>query len=202
MSRMRKTIILLSLVLAACGGRERSSNSTTQAAPVKGGVAVKQGTATAAAAPEEPPEAEVKVGSKMPAYSAHTLDGKTFDLTGERGKVVLVNLWATWCGPCRAEIPALQQFQTDYAARGFDVVGISLDETGPEAVRTFVHEQKITYPVVIDEDARAMNIFRASVIPISAIVDRHGNVSWLSAGTIEQSIPAVRQEIEKALAAK
>lgn len=201
---MRKSsvsLILLSVLLAACGRHEQTVANPPATSSAKGASAVTQ-TTSSAAVPEEPTASEVKVGAKMPAYSAKSVDGAEFDLASLRGKVVFVNLWATWCGPCRAEIPALQQFQKDYAAKGFEIVGVSLDENGPEAVRAFMNEQKMTYPVVIDENAKALNLFRASVIPISALIDRQGNVAWMSAGSIEQSVPAVRQEIEKALAAK
>ena len=85
----------------------------------------------------------------MPAYSTETLDGKHFDVAAERGNVVLLNLWATWCVPCRYEIPELQALHNRYASRGFKVIGVSLDESGADTVKQFVSEEKITYPIAL-----------------------------------------------------
>src|SRR5437870_3915146 len=74
---------------------------------------------------EEP--GETSVGSTMPSYHAQSLDGTEFDLSSEKGNVILLNLWATWCKPCRFEIPELEKMHNDYAARGLKVIGVSLD---------------------------------------------------------------------------
>src|SRR5687767_28870 len=84
----------------------------------------------------------VDVGAQMPAYEAKLLDGTKFDITAERGNVLFLNLWATWCGPCRYEIPELEKLHKEHAARRFKVVGVSVDEGGDQVVRDFVNEQK------------------------------------------------------------
>src|SRR5436309_13894574 len=86
-------------------------------------------------APNEKPatpatDTDSAVGKPMPAYKAELLDGKSFDVAAERGNVDFLNLWATWCGACRGEIPELQKLHTAYAGQGFKVVGVSLDDAG------------------------------------------------------------------------
>src|SRR5258706_4411408 len=91
----------------------------------------------------------VEVGNIMPTYEGKWLDGKPFDLAAERGHVVFLNVWATWCGPCRSEMPYLQSMQDLYAARGLKVIGVSVDEGGTAGVSAFLAAQKIHYPSVI-----------------------------------------------------
>jgi cytochrome c-type biogenesis protein len=144
-------------------------------------------------------EAAVEVGRPMPAYAATRIDGQPFDLAGERDKVVLLNLWATWCGPCRFEIPELEAMHKEYAAKGFEVVGVSVDEGGAEGVRDFVKEQQMTYPIVLDPEGKLATVFQTSVLPTSALVDRKGRVVWKKYGLITPSDPELKKAIESAL---
>ena len=96
----------------------------------------------------------------MPAYTAKTLGGAPYDLASEKGSVVLVNVWATWCGPCRFEIPELQKMHDEFGKRGFKVVGVSLDEGGPEGVQEFIKQNQMSYPVVLDPDQKLANLFQ------------------------------------------
>ena len=140
-----------------------------------------------------------EVGSTMPEYSALGLDGSKFDLASKRDKVVLLNLWATWCGPCRYEIPELQAMTQKYGPRGFEVVGVSVDESGAEVVKQFVTDQKITYPIVLDPDGKLATIFQTSVLPTSVVIDRKGQIVWKKFGAIEQGDRELTTVIEKSL---
>lgn len=135
----------------------------------------------------------------MPAYKAKNLDGSEFDLKSKKGTVMLLNLWATWCGPCRYEIPELEKLHTKYASQGFAVVGISLDESGAEAVNAYLKERPIHYPIVLDPDGRMANILNVSVLPTSALVDRDGNMVWKSVGIVSLGDPEMTKAIEQAL---
>lgn len=167
---MRRVAVLL-LVLCACSREEAVSRPRTKRRPAK----------TTTSAPES---RETEVGDKMPAYSAKYLDGKPFDVSAEKGNVVLINVWATWCGPCRYEIPELQALHDKYAARGFKVVGVSVDESGADAVKQFVRENKITYPIVLDSELRIANLLRTTVLPTSVIVSRSGQILWRKIGAV------------------
>ncbi len=139
-------------------------------------------------------------GPPMPAYKAQWLDGRPFDIAGEKGNVVLLNVWATWCGPCRFEIPELQKLHAKYASRGFKVIGVSVDEGGAADVKPFVADEKIAYPIVVDPDGNLATIFKTSVIPTSVIVDRSGNIVWKHFGIVDMRDAAMTTALESALA--
>jgi cytochrome c biogenesis protein CcmG/thiol:disulfide interchange protein DsbE len=141
----------------------------------------------------------VEPGAAMPEYSALNLDGSKFELASKRDKVVLLNLWATWCGPCRYEIPELQRMHDKYGSRGFEVVGVSVDESGIESVRQFVGENKMTYPIAIDPQGKLANILETSVLPTSVLVGRDGRVLWKKVGAILENDDELKSAIEKAL---
>ncbi len=120
----------------------------------------------------------------MPAYAAKYLDGKPFDVKAEKGRVVLLNVWATWCAPCRYEIPQLQALHEKYRQRGFDVIGVSVDDVGVDAVKQFVTENKMTYPIVLDSDGRIAHVLRTTVLPTSVMIDRDGRIVWRKIGVV------------------
>lgn len=138
-------------------------------------------------------------GAAMPEYSAMNLDGSKFELATRREKVVLLNLWATWCGPCRFEIPELQRMHNEYGGRGFEVVGVSVDESGIESVRQFVNENKMTYPVVLDPQGKLANVLETSVLPTSVLIGRDGKIVWKKVGAILENDEELKSAIEKAL---
>jgi thiol-disulfide isomerase/thioredoxin len=113
----------------------------------------------------------------VPDFTLADVNGKNFHLRDHLGEAVLIDFWATWCGPCRMAIPHLIELQTKYKNKGFTVVGISLDQQGPDLVRNFVTTWKVNYPVVIDLDgsvARTYGGVRA--IPTTVVIDAQGRV--------------------------
>ena len=93
-----------------------------------------------------------------------------------RGKVVLLNFWATWCAPCRTEIPILNRVHRDYAKRGFSVVGVAMDERGWPAVTPFLASEKVDYPVLLGNAAVARFYGGLEVLPRTLFLDRLGRV--------------------------
>jgi peroxiredoxin len=177
---MKRAFIVL-LLLAACA-RER------QSPPAKG-----------KSAPEAAPKSSV--GDVMPAYSAKYLDGKPFNLAAEKGSVILLNVWATWCSPCRFETPELQALHDKYAAQGFKVIGVSVDDTGADAVKQFVNENKITYAIAVDADGRVANVLRTTVLPTTVIIGRDGRIIWRKIGAImPDETPSLEALVKQALA--
>lgn len=143
-----------------------------------------------------PTAVALDLGDAAPALKGVTLDGKAFDLSGLKGHVVVVNLWATWCGPCREEMPLLDAFARKYAARGVVLVGLDEDDAQDEAeVRKAM--AAFSYPAlmaaVAEEDA-----FRAPrVLPITYVIDASGVVrAKLWAG----GTPVTEQSLEQAVA--
>lgn len=111
-----------------------------------------------------------------PNFSLKTADGKTVELKQLAGKVVVINFWATWCGPCRAEIPGMLEIYGKYREKGLEIVGVSLDQQGFSVVTPFVQRMKIDYPVVIGDGGLVVAYGNFQAIPTTFIVDRKGNI--------------------------
>jgi len=130
---------------------------------------------------------------KAPNFSLKSFDGKIVELSKLKGKVVVVNFWATWCPPCRAEIPDFIKVYDTYKSKGFEIVGIALDEDGWEKVKPFVDKNKISYPIVLGTAAVVQQYGGIEGIPTTFIVDKKGNVverqvGMLTKGMLEQKI--------------
>jgi cytochrome c-type biogenesis protein len=129
------------------------------------------------------PSSFARVGEAAPDYGAPTLTGDSVNLAGLRGKVVLLNVWATWCIPCRKEIPELQTLHQQYAARGLQVVGVSVDDGHADReVRDFVNEFGVTYTILRDPSETVFSSFFIPGVPASFLIDRNGTVVWRREG--------------------
>jgi len=128
-----------------------------------------------------------QTGSKAPDFKLKTSDKKDVTISGLKGKVVLLNFWATWCGPCVREIPDFQEVYEQYRSKGFEIVGVSLDAGGWEKVTPFVAKMKMTYPVVMGDEAvvRAYGNFNA--IPTSFFIDKNGVVVKQVTGSMSKA---------------
>jgi peroxiredoxin len=127
-----------------------------------------------------------------------TLDGETFSQDDLRGKVVLVNAWATWCGPCVLEMPGFQKVYDDYRDQGFLVLGVSRDHEGPQKVRTFLERKNITYPVAMADDVNLGGITDVTTLPTSYLIGRDGTIRHRVEGIYLG--PALRLAVKRLLA--
>jgi cytochrome c-type biogenesis protein len=138
-----------------------------------------------ACARSDAPPTEVAVGKPIPPYAATTLEGKAASIADQKGKVVLLNVCATWCAPCREEIPYLQSLYDQHAANGLEVIGVSVDASGSEAtIRDFRTEFGMRYPIWLDPDERVQTLYMALGVPASYLIDREGVLRWKHLGTV------------------
>ena len=147
----------------------------------------------------QPPR--VEIGQPAPRYAATTLAGDSVSIGALAGKVVLLNVWATWCAPCRAEIPYLQSVYEKHRAEGLEIVGVSVDARGQdEAIRSFAQEFRMTYPIWRDPDERVQSVYMALGVPSTYLIDRTGVLRWRRLGALRESDTTFTRALEKALA--
>lgn len=139
-------------------------------------------------------------GKRAPAFTLKTLDGKTVSLSDYKGKAVLLNFWATWCGPCKLEMPWLIDLQKKYAAQGFTVLGISEDDGAPKNVADFAANMGVNYPVLMDNDKISDSYGGVDYLPTSYYIGRDGKVVLEVGGIISQS--DIDADIQKILATR
>jgi len=114
--------------------------------------------------------------SEAPNFHLRTLEGKTLELQEFHGKVVVLNFWASWCPPCRAEIPGLVEVYRKHRSKGLEIVGISLDTDGWTKVSPLVHEMNIDYPIVLGNNDVVNAYGGIRAIPTTFIVNREGRI--------------------------
>jgi peroxiredoxin len=137
---------------------------------------------------------------KAPDFTLSDLQKNKITLSALRGKVVLVEFWATWCPPCRDMIPELNAVYTKYKDRGVVILGVSMDRGGdiPSSVRSFAKEHAIAYPVLLD-DSDAASLYEVAGIPALFIVDKSGKVAGKHTGFVPGLAETLSQEIEALL---
>ena len=134
---------------------------------------------------------------QLPAISFSDGDGRPVSLSSFRGKIILLNIWATWCPPCRKEMPTLDRLQTKLGGPGFEVVALSIDKGGPFVVRTFYDEIGIkALRIYIDQSGEAPSALNANGIPITLLIDRAGRELGRKMGPAEWDRPEIVKLIQ------
>jgi peroxiredoxin len=133
-------------------------------------------------------------GKRAPDFEAKTVDGKRIKLSDLRGKVVLVNFWATWCPPCREEMPLFNEVYRKYKGKGFEIIAVSTDKN-EGLVKKFIKEFKIPFPVVLDEKGELIKIYRVQGLPTSFLIDREGRVVKVRLGEYKE----IEKDLKKLL---
>ncbi len=160
-------------------------------------------TLLAACAGGEGAPAVATLGERAPAYSASLLEGGTASIADYRGQVVLLNVWATWCAPCREEIPYLQSLHDAHASRGLAIVGVSVDAAGSEGtIREFRTDFGMTYPIWLDPEEKVQSLFLALGVPATYLIDRDGTLRWKHLGTVRASDTTFTNALREALDAE
>src|SRR5262245_19843259 len=119
----------------------------------------------------------VNTATNAPQFSFTSLEGKTVALKDLGNKVVIVDFWATWCPPCREEIPHLNELYSKLKGRGLEIVGISMDTDGTDGVKDFAREYKIQYPIVMGDEKMAESFGGIVGLPTTFIIDRNGRIA-------------------------
>ena len=117
-----------------------------------------------------------------PDFALKDADGKTVHLSDYKGKVVLLDFWATWCGPCRIEIPWFTDMQRQKKDRGFAVLGVAMDDNGWEDVKPFLAQMKVNYRVVIGDDATSQAYGGVEDLPTTFLIDKQGKIAAIHIG--------------------
>lgn len=145
-----------------------------------------------------PPHASAAEHEKAPDFSLKDLEGRTVSLSSLKGKVVLLNFWATWCPSCVAEMPSLNKLYHSMKSRGLEVIGVSTDGS-PAEVREYVQKKGLAFRVVVDESRDVSRKYRVFSLPTTFLVDKKGDISEKFFGDYEWNNPEMKAKIEKLL---
>jgi len=144
----------------------------------------------------------VDVGYTAPEFKLKNLSGGQLSLSSLRGKVVLINFWATWCGPCKAEMPSMEDLYRNYKRDDFEILAVSVDTVTDNRVRDFVQRYGFTFPVLLDNQFTVNQVYEARVLPTSILIDRKGIIRERILGATDWSDPDTRLLIGKLIQAK
>jgi len=136
-------------------------------------------------------------GAPAPDFELKSVDGKTVRLSDYRGKAVLLNFWATWCGPCKIEMPWFVDLQKKYGAEGLQVLGVAMDDAGEDAIAKFAREMGVNYPVLMGKESVGEAYGGVQFLPTTFYIDRNGRVVERVFGLVGQS--EIEDNIKKAL---
>ena len=127
------------------------------------------------------PGAQAAPGSAAPDFTLKSLAGDNVKLSELRGQVVLINFWASWCGPCRQEMPRLDDLYQQYGELGFTLLGVNVEQDSAEAQR-MLHDTPVTFPILFDSKNEVSKLYDVVAMPSTVIVDRDGNVRFVHKG--------------------
>lgn len=187
-----KSLMLSGLLifLTACGGEQKDSSQQVQNGKSERVEQLDPASAPLYAAQKEAQAADFEVT---------LLSGETFRLSDQKGKVVLMNIWATWCPPCREETPDLVDLYEKYKDRGYVTLGVSIGKQGESVVRPFIKEYDVTYPMYIDSDGTVMDKYGPTMgIPTTYIIGKKGNLRYFAVGAVTKK--ELEPRIQKLLA--
>jgi thiol-disulfide isomerase/thioredoxin len=127
------------------------------------------------------PAMAVSPQGPAPGFRLQTLDGRTVSLEELKGQVVMINFWASWCGPCRQEMPLLDKLYARYKPMGFTLLGVNV-EPDPTLATGFLDKTPVTFPILLDKDSSVSKLYQVAGMPSTVIVDRKGNLRWVHKG--------------------
>jgi peroxiredoxin len=147
---------------------------------------------------KEAPKAPLE-GKIAPDFALPDLAGRTTRLADQRGKVVLVNFWATWCPPCREEVPSMAKLNRLMAGKPFQMLAVSIDQGGKEAVEAFFKEAGTELPVLLDADGATGKLYGLTGVPETFVLDKKGVILKKVIGAMDWSSPEVVKFLDEAM---
>ncbi len=121
-----------------------------------------------------------------PDFALQDNTGAALKLSSYKGKVVLLNFWATWCGGCKEEMPWFMEFENKYKSSGLTIIGVSMDEEGWKIVKPFLQTHPLNYPVVVGTEDLAKKYNAVEALPVSALIDRNGRIAAAYTGKVDK----------------
>src|SRR5947209_16263363 len=201
-ARVALTLVLFALLstfgISSCNSTDKSADANANAPQIS--MKVNGANAPASQPANAAPQPMLSASALNASFK--TIDGKDFKIAELKGKALVIDLWATWCGPCRVEVPELVRMQTEYGPRGFEVVGldISPDRDTPQDVTSFVKEFKVNYKVAFAKEDIALSMMQGGNIPQSLVISRDGHIVKHFIGFSPERTPTMmRDAIEQAL---
>ncbi len=141
-------------------------------------------------------------GDSAPEFRLTSLDGRQVSLSDFKGKVAMVHFWATWCPPCVQEMPMIEKLYRDFLGKDLEILAVSVDEGGAEAVSSFLKQNKLSLPVLLDPGAAVSKSYGTYKFPETYIVDRNGIVKYKAIGPRDWGDPATVKALQDLIEAK
>lgn len=183
MKRNGPAIVIIALVVAVMiYAGVRSSKGSTQPAMIDN---------------QEPLQANDAKGKQAPDFTLQDLDGRPVKLSDYRGKAVLLNFWATFCGPCKVEMPWLVELQKQYGPQGLQIVGVALDDSGRDTIEKYTKQMGVNYTILQGQDSVG-DAYGAVGLPATFYIDRNGKIVDSALGLVSRG--EIEDNIKKALA--
>lgn len=177
-----------------------SNTASSQKGPVDESPAVKPETSPAPPPSDDKGSGYPKIASAVATAEIKGLDGSVYTINDKQGKILLLNLWATWCGPCRSEMPALVRLQEAHSTQGFEVIGLNTDDEDVQLINDFAVELKLNYPIAYASTKLQSDLLKISKfpgIPQSFLLDREGRLRGVFRGANPADIAKMEQVVTK-----
>jgi len=136
-----------------------------------------------------------ELGFSAPDFVLNDFKNKEYRLSGLKGKVVLLNFWASWCGPCRMEMPSMEAIYQELKDKGFEILAVNLDRGGSEKGKEFVSDYQLTFPVLVDSHGETAQRYRVTALPTSFLLDKDGIIKEKIIGGRNWSEPSLLGKI-------
>lgn len=186
--KLIKLFIMISL-LALVSCERKTESGLSSKTEVKSGIDI--------SAVEAP-----RIGFRAPNFTLKDLNGGMVSMAGLRGKVIMINFWATWCGPCKVEMPSMNRLYTDLKGKDFEILAISSDVQGEKVVKPFIAQGRFSFPVLIDSSFKVNSNYGVTGIPTTFLVDKDGVITYKILGPRDWNSPEARELIRRMMSSK